>query len=260
MEDGIQLQILGSGTCVPSLERSSAAALVSCGNTHILIDAGPGTMGQLLRAGVAIDEVDWILFTHFHPDHCSEWVPFLFSTKYPELTRTKPLYVAGGEGLLRYYDQLCQIHGHNIQLPHDLFFLSQLGQSGEFVAGALDVQFATVDHKPESRAFRLSDTWGHSIVYSGDTDYSQDLVDLALGADVFVIESSTPDGEKVPGHLTPSLAGDMAERAGVGKVVLTHLYPACDAVDIQAQCQARFSGDVVVAKDLMRIQRRNHGH
>ena len=247
----IQLQILGSGTCVPSLERSASAALVSLGETRILVDAGPGTMGQLLRAGVAIDQVDWILFTHFHPDHCSEWVPFLFSTKYPEFNRTKPLHVAGGEGLVYHYEQLCSIHGSNIQLPSAFFSLLELGESGEFMAGEVAVEFVAVNHKPESRAFRFSDGAGGSIVYSGDTDYSRALVDLASGADLFVLEASTPDGEKVPGHLVPSLAGDMAEQARVGRVVLTHLYPACDAVDIKAQCQSYFSGPVTVAQDLM---------
>jgi ribonuclease BN (tRNA processing enzyme) len=63
-----------------------------------------------------------------------------------------------------------------------------------------------------------------------------------------------PDALKVPGHLTPSLAGDLAGRAHVKKLVLTHLYPECDQIDIAAQCRRTYPGPLVIAEDLMRIK------
>jgi ribonuclease BN (tRNA processing enzyme) len=59
---------------------------------------------------------------------------------------------------------------------------------------------------------------------------------------------------KIPGHLTPSLAGQIATRAGVKKLVLTHLYPECDAVDVSAQCRKTYQGPLVVAEDLLEIR------
>ena len=63
-----------------------------------------------------------------------------------------------------------------------------------------------------------------------------------------------PDELKIPGHLTPSLAGDMATRAQVKKLVLTHLYPECDRVDLRAQCRKTYQGPLLIAEDLMRIE------
>ena len=96
------LTILGSGTCVPSLKRSSCAILVACGSSRILVDCGPGTMRRLLEAGTEISEISHILLSHFHPDHSGELVPFLFSSKYPgKKCRSEPLTIVAGKGFAR---------------------------------------------------------------------------------------------------------------------------------------------------------------
>ena len=82
----------------------------------------------------------------------------------------------------------------------------------------------------------------------------ENLVALATGADLLVCEAAMPDALKVPGHLTPSLAGDLAARAKVKKLVLTHLYPECDQFDIAAQCRRTYPGPLVIAEDLMRME------
>ena len=92
------------------------------------------------------------------------------------------------------------------------------------------------------------------MVYSGDTGYSENLIDLAQEADVLICESALPDSMRVKGHLTPSVAGEIATRAGVGKLVLTHFYPECDQVDIKQECRKTYSGHLVIAEDLLRIE------
>ena len=252
---GIQMQILGSGTCVPSLERGSCSALVRGGGALILIDVGPGTMGRLLAAGVGIDEIDVICLTHFHPDHCGELAAFIFSSKYPVWERTKPLTLVGGAGVTEFWEKLGRVWGSNLEMPEGCFRVIELGDEGVVDLGfpGLGLAYGPVNHKPESRAFRFTDGEGFSMVYSGDTDESPELEALASGADVLVIEASTPDGEKAPGHLTPSLAGEIARRAGVGQVVLTHIYPQCEGVDMVAQCRQKYPGPVRLARDLMMI-------
>ena len=118
---------------------------------------------------------------------------------------------------------------------------------------SFSVETMPMNHREESIGYRITDSDGKSIVYSGDTDSTENLVSLARGADLLICESAMPDTLKVPGHLTPSLAGDMAARAHVKKLILTHLYPECDHVDLVAQCRKTYQGPLLIAEDLMRI-------
>jgi ribonuclease BN (tRNA processing enzyme) len=91
-------------------------------------------------------------------------------------------------------------------------------------------------------------------VYSGDTDYSENLISIARNADLLICESALPDHLKVKGHLTPSLVGEIASRANVKKLILTHFYPQCNTVDIRKQCRQTYAGPLALAEDLMRIE------
>ena len=86
-QSGIIVTILGSGTCVPSLKRSSCSVLMQIGGSRLLFDSGPGTMRRLLEAQTTIFEISHIFYSHFHPDHTGEFVPFIFATKYPDGSR-----------------------------------------------------------------------------------------------------------------------------------------------------------------------------
>lgn len=249
----LKITILGSGTCVPSLERSSCSVLVAWDGISILCDAGAGTMGRLLEAGQSIDEIDAIVLSHFHLDHAGEVASFLFSTKYPEMRRKKKLTLVGGQGLNPWFEQLCRTFNHTIEMDEDFFECLELEAKGAFRFGELTVSYDTMAHKPESRGFRFETPDGFSAVYSGDTDVTDNLVNLAQGADILICESAMPDGQKLPNHLTPSLAGQMAQKAGVKKLVLTHFYPECEDADLITPCKREYSGPVVLAEDLMQI-------
>ncbi|HDI58899.1 MAG TPA: ribonuclease Z [Desulfobacteraceae bacterium] len=248
--------ILGSGTCVPSLKRSSAAILVRSGPARILVDVGAGTLHRLVAAGETVFSITHLLLTHFHPDHSGALPAFLFANKYPAIQRQVPLKLIGGPGLRRFFQGLTAAWGHWLQLPDHLFSLVErsAGDRECFAAQGFVLRACPVAHNPESLAYRITGTDGVSVVYSGDTDTCDALVELARGADVFICEASLPDGQKVPGHLTPSLAGRLAARAAVAHLVLTHLYPECDGVDIAAQCRRTWSGPLTVARDLMQIR------
>ncbi len=251
----MKITILGSGTCVPSLERHPCSVLVKSGACNILIDAGPGTMGQLLSAGVQINDVDMILLSHFHLDHSAEIAPFIFATKYPGFTRQKKLRLIGGPGLKTLFSQLNAAYNNNLDMPQQMFELIELDKTGtmDFQPEKIQLTYTHVDHKPESLAYRLTDQAGFSMVYSGDTDYSDALIDLSASTDILICESALPDGQKVPGHLTPALAGKIATEAKVKKLVLTHFYPECDQADMKQQGQKAFQGPIILAEDLLTL-------
>ena len=254
---GINLTILGSGTCVPSIERSSCSVMLAVGGTKLLFDSGPGTMRRLLRANTSIFDVDYIFYSHFHPDHTAELVPFLFATKYPDMgQRQTVLTIVAGLGFENFFAGLKTVYGKWIELDPGLVDIIQMSNGSADLLRLKDftVQSAPVEHNPESIAYRITGPGGHSIVYSGDTDYSENLITLSKDADLLICESALPDDYRVKGHLTPSLAGDIATRAGVKKLVLTHFYPECDQTDIEQECRKTYDGPLVLAEDLMQIE------
>ncbi|MFP4446684.1 MAG: MBL fold metallo-hydrolase [Desulfosudaceae bacterium] len=251
----LDVTILGSGTCVPSLTRSACAVLVETGAARVVLDCGPGTMRQLLAAGVRVCEVTHLFFSHFHPDHTGEMAAFLFANRYGfSPGRERPLFMAGGKGQAAFYAACRSVYGQWIELADSLLEIGEFSSSQADQRDFPDFTVITrpVTHRPESIAFRL-ESGGRAVVYSGDTDYDENLARLAAGADLFICESAHPDGCKQDGHLTPGLAGKIAAAAEVKQLVLTHLYPACDQVDIRQQAAAAFAGPVTVAEDLMRF-------
>ena len=252
----ISITILGSGTCVPSLERSSCAVLIETGNSKVLLDSGPGTMRRLLETGKTIFDLSHIFYSHLHPDHTSELVPLIFATKYPDSQqRKKQLTICAGNGFSKFYTGLKHVYGNWIELTLGLLQILELDVSGPDSISFDDftVKSVPVEHNPESLAYRITGSHGKSVVYSGDTDYSNNLISLAQDADLLICESALPDDLKVSGHLTPSIAGEIAARADVGKLVLTHFYPECDRVDIEKECRKAYKGPLVLAEDLMVI-------
>ena len=251
------MTILGSGTCVPSLKRSSCSFLVEVGTSKLLFDCGPGTIRRLLEAGTTIFDISYIFFSHFHPDHTAEFVPLLFATKYPDGNQRKEsLTVVAGRGFSNFHSRLKGVYGQWIALAPGLLNLKELDnkmrdchQFNEFL-----VESVPVAHNEESIAYRITDANGQSAVYSGDTDYSENLIELAKDANLLICESAQPDKFRVKGHLTPSLAGEIAARANVRKLVLTHFYPECDRVDIEQECRKSYNGSLVLAEDLMKIR------
>ncbi len=256
-KSAITVTILGSGTCVPSLKRSSCSVLLQIDHTKLLFDSGSGTMRRLLEAGITIFDLNYIFYSHFHPDHTAELVPLLFATKYPESHRRKtPITIMAGRGFEGFFAGLKAVYGQWIELATGLLEMMELANDSRdsYRFPDFTVESAPMEHNEESIAYRITNASGYSVVYSGDTSYNENLIDLAKSTDLLICESAMPDDKGVKGHLTPSLAGEIATRAGVAKLVLTHFYPECDRVDIEQECRKTYSGALVLAEDLMRIE------
>jgi len=260
--------ILGSGTCVPSLNRSSCSVLIRTGGAQILVDSGAGTLRRLLEAGSRLDEITHVFYSHFHPDHTGELASILFASKYPAArSRRNPLTLCAGQGFRSFFRGLKSAYGEWIELgPGRVRMIELDTQTADSIRFEnFSVTSLPMRHNPESLGYRFTDRRGLSVVYSGDTDSNANLPLLADAADLFICEAALPEELKVEGHLTPPLAGEIAARAGVGRLVLTHFYPECDQSDIRTQCRRTYDGPLTMAEDLMRIElgadtKRNDDH
>jgi ribonuclease BN (tRNA processing enzyme) len=247
----MQLVVLGSGTAVPEADRFPAGYLLRSARTRILVDCGPGTLRRLVQAGVGLDELDGVLLTHYHTDHCADLAALLFALRSPRYAGRRPLVVYGAPGLVRLVGKLTEAwpwlepRGYALDL--------QERTPGTWSLGDLAVEAIAIRHTAQSLGYRLTGD-GRTAAFSGDADECDALVELARAVDVFVCDAATPDGQKLEGHLTPGLAGGYAQRARARRLLLTHFYPECHGVDLAAQARAGFGGEVSCAVDLQALE------
>lgn len=180
-------------------------------------------------------------------------LPFIFSSKYDyENPRTADLKIIGPLGLIKLYKNLINTHGNQV-IP-DKFIINWL-ESGEssFRFEKYLIKTCNVVHTDNSIAVKITDMIGRSVVYSGDTDYCNEIIELAKGCDLLILECSFPDNLKTIGHLTPSEAGEIASKASAKKLLLTHFYPQCEFTDILTPVKDCYNGKVFAAEDLLEI-------
>jgi ribonuclease BN (tRNA processing enzyme) len=248
-----ELVLLGSGTGIPSLRRGSPGLLVLSDSTKVLIDSGPGALREMLKVGVTYRDIDMILYTHIHPDHVSDLVPIIFATKYADLPREKELFCIGGPGFKSYFEKLKWLYGQWIDPQSYPLTVKEISE-GAVLYRDLKISSKPMAHISESVGYRIEFEDEKTMAVSGDTDYCQNMIDLAFEVDLLVLECSFPDGKKVEGHLTPSLAGRIGLESHCKKLLLTHLYPVCDEFDIVNQCKQFYQGQIILGEDRMRIQ------
>ena len=246
----VEITVVGSGTVVPRLQRRQSCVVVGVGGETLVFDLGSGAVRGMLRSDLDPFSVDRIFFTHFHPDHTVDVVPLLFAINYgAQEERTRPLCVTGPEPFLRFWASLMDVWGKWMagdyaalvsELPHEC-------PSPIDLAGCR-LSWAPAEHRPESIAYRLGADNG-AFVYTGDTEYSESVVELARGAHTLLVECSFPNDVPVPGHLTPSGVARIASESGVERVVLTHIYPAVDSASLPSEVGRDYDGEIIVAED-----------
>jgi ribonuclease BN (tRNA processing enzyme) len=247
-----ELIVVGSGTGIPSLRRGSPGLLAYTDSTKILIDSGPGTLRKMLEAGITYRDPDLLLYTHLHPDHTADLIPTLFACKYGDFPREKDFLCMGGPGFKTFFEKLEKLYGSWIE-PQSYHLTVKEISNQPMLYRDLKIFSKPMAHISGSVGYRIEFKDGKSITISGDTDYCQNIIDLAFETDLLILECSFPDGKKVEGHLTPSLAGRISSESRCKKLLLTHLYPVCDQFDIVGQCKRIYEGDIILGEDLMKV-------
>lgn len=251
MNRDMKLHILGSGTCVPTLRRGSSGYALELPKSTILLDCGSGTTWKLGKVGIDYLEVDHIFITHFHPDHTADLIAFLFATKYPHPSRyrEKPLVIWGPKGFTDLYTSLKS--AYNDWIAPDLLTVKEI-DGAPVVFEDFKIIAGPTLHTENSIAYRIESN-GKSLVYSGDTGYTEKLIELAKDTDLLLIECSFPDELKFHAHLTPTEVGKIGKASGARKIIITHLYSDCDEIDTIGQVRKYVDVDVILAEDLMGI-------
>ena len=196
--------------------------------------------------------VNWDDYTHLHPDHTGDLVPLLFAKRNTDLRRNEDITLYGPRGFKEYVRRLRDVYGEWIAEQGYHLTLQELS-GGKIHGSGWRVTTIPVLHTEGSLGYRIESERGGVIAYSGDSDVCPGLIELGRGADILILECSFPDKLKTPGHLTPTEAGRIASEAGCRRLILTHFYPVCDKYDMVGACEKTFSGEIILASDLMRL-------
>jgi len=221
----VTVALLGTGDAFASFGRSQSGYLIDAPGGRILMEAGPGLMPALKTNGVAPDSFDLLLISHLHGDHFAG-LPFLILDYMWETPRKKVLTVAGPAKLEERTWLLMRTMFPHFELDaikHKLkFVVLEPGSSTRL--GKFKVRAIRSPHtKPEiSLSFRI-DGGGKSIVFSGDSGWNDELVELSAGADLFLCECTYYESSQLTFHLNYPLLAANRDKFKVRRMVLTHL-------------------------------------
>jgi ribonuclease BN (tRNA processing enzyme) len=245
---GLELTVLGSAGSHTGVGRVCSGYLVSSGDTRLLLDAGNGSTANLQRF-IGFADLDAIVISHRHVDHCIDLVGAYYALKFGSPPEQRiPVYGAPevGEALAGFMQKDTEME------LADVYMLETVVGGDERRIGPLRLTFADATHLTPAISTRI-EVDGAALVYSGDTSGGQELVEIARGADLFLCEATWAgdQADYPPGiHLTGRGAAAIAQEAGVGRLLLTHVIGSTDRDRLLAEAQEVFDGPVELADDL----------
>jgi len=242
---GVKLTVIGCTGSIPGPDSPASAYLVTADGFHLMLDLGSGSLGVLQRH-IGVDEIGAVGLSHLHADHCLDLCGLYVAAKYSPAAPFPRVPVYGPDGTA---DRMARAY----DLPLDPGMNEQLdfrSWQPEQRIGPFTVRTTRVAHPVPAYAIRV-EYGGRSLVYSGDTGPTEALVELARGADVLLCEAamddSTPDNPPDL-HLTGSQAGDHAHRAGVARLIVTHVPPWYDRRTQVRDAAKTFPGEILAAE------------
>lgn len=245
------LRILGSGTALPHPARgASGYACVATGGEVLLLECGPGSSRRWPAHGISLESIAGIVVTHHHVDHVGDLAAAFFARNVVEPPCAAPWTIAGPTGHAAFVAALEAAYGPQIADREGLRPVREVGDGEAIEIGPFRVLGRHVAHGwPGSLGLRVS--WdGVSVAFSGDSAPCEALVELCRGASLALLECSYPASRASSGHLTTRTAAEVAARAGVTRLVLTHFYPVLDGADVAADVRAAgYAGALHLAAD-----------
>ena len=253
----MKLTILGSGTSVPHPERAAPSHFLETSKGSVLLDIGADAPHRMAEERLDWPNLDSIWISHFHLDHMGGLVPFLFGTKWaPQMqSRTKPLRIFGPKGLRRIIEAMNDSNNYELLDQPFAVEIVEVGPDADFeIVPSVAAKTFSTPHTEESLALRVKDEESKSFVYTSDTGFSEDLIPFAKDVDLLLMECSFRKNKPVKKHLELVEAMRLAHKSAPKKLVLTHLYPEWDEVDLVAEARALWSGETIEAKDGLQLQ------
>lgn len=244
-----RITFLGTASAVPNRNHQNTHFVLETGSGTILVDCVGNPIVRLEEAGYDPLEISDLILTHFHPDHVSG-APLLLMDLWL-MGRTQPLNIYGLESVLEKFEIMMDLFGwKDWKGFYPVYLKPQVNPDRTVMIdrGNLKVEVSEVCHLVPAMGLRI-ELPEDVICYSTDTEPCNAVQRLARGADILLHEASGSMG----GHTGASEAGRLASDAGVKTLVLIHYDPDADPNELKEQAQKTFSGEIIIAKDLMTL-------
>ena len=219
----MRVTLLGTGTSFPDRDRVQSGILVEAAGLPLLFDVGSGVLQRLTQLDVPLTSIEHVFLSHFHVDHCSDFLPLYQSLWLSGFNKTLHLY---GPPMIR--EWLRGLFDIAFAYLRDklLMDVTVLEENHIVHIGPVTVTTCPTLHgSMESRAFRI-EYGGSSVVYTSDTAPCPEVIELAQGTDLLIHECNWLDGDHPQGvHTSPMQLADIVERTVPKSVVLTHVSP-----------------------------------
>lgn len=279
----MKVTLLGTGSPIPDALRAGPCTLVQAGGENVMVDCGRGALMRLMAAGVFPGMVSTLLVTHLHSDHITD-LNDLVTSRWVMMPVNVPLRVIGPPGTRAVVDATLQMLALDQQYRHDhhddlrangplTVNVEEVGPGDVFTIGAVSGSVHETDHRPvkPSIGFRLEHD-GRVVALAGDTVPCAGVDEMCRNADVYVqtviredlvaaLADALPNGQRMRDildyHSTPEQAAQMAARAGVKNLMLTHYVPPMapgQEDDWRARALPFFQGPVILGPDLTFVE------
>ena len=273
----IRVTLLGTGNPPPVMDRFGPSILVEAADKKILFDAGRGAIQRLAQIKVRWQDVDGVFFTHLHSDHVVGFPDVWLTGWLVGAGRNRPLEVWGPPGTGNMISHLVQAFEFDVRFrisddkarPEGAVINAhEINPGVAFEQNGLKITAIKVDHAPVEPAYGYRiDYEGRSVVLSGDTRVSENLIRAAQGVDLLVHEVASPETFQRAGvnperaksvvahHVTPEQAGEVFERTKPRMALYSHIVlPTATADDLVPPTRKTYGGPLEVGEDLMVIE------
>lgn len=273
----IKVTLLGTGSPPPVMNRFGPSILVEAGGQTFLFDAGRGALQRLNQVKIRWQDVVGVFLTHLHSDHVVGFPDLWLTGWLVGSGRNIPLEVWGPRGTKRMMSHLEQAYEYDIRIrlyddrasPDGVVILAtDISEGVVYEKAGVKITAFEVDHTPIKPAFGYRiDFAGRSVVLSGDTRVSDNLIRHAQGVDVLVHEVASPEtfqragtpveraNSVVAHHATPEQAGEVFSRTKPKLAVYSHMVlPTATENDLIPLTRKTYTGPLEVGEDLMTIE------
>jgi ribonuclease BN (tRNA processing enzyme) len=221
----VTLRFLGCGDAFAAGGRFQTSFYVEGADQPLLIDCGATTLIALKRQGIDPASIGWVVLSHLHGDHFGGLPWLILDGQFAK--RKRPLVIAGPTGTEERFTQMFEAlypGAPDAERPFEVSVV-ELPERSPYALGPAVVTTFEVIHTPQTEPHALRVEYGGRVIaYSGDTEWTDALLEAADGADLFVCECQEYD-RQVPGHLDYRTLWEKRGQLGCKRLVINHMGP-----------------------------------